>query len=184
VSAVTSIATRAIAFPGYFVDADGVVWSAWQRNGRNPRVIGEPPRSLNPNADGDGYLAVNLFRDGRAHRRKVHLLVLEAFIGPRPDGMQGCHENGVVADCRLSNLRWDTPAANQRDRLRHGTHCRGERSPRARLTAESARLIRDRLRGGERAVDLARAFGVAPSTIHAIKSGRLWGWLEEERRAG
>ncbi len=51
----------------------------------------------------------------------VHRLVLEAFIGQCPDGMECCHNNGVRNDNRLSNLRWDTTSANMFDKQRHGT---------------------------------------------------------------
>ncbi len=52
---------------------------------------------------------------------KIHLMVLETFRGERPKGMEGCHENGDKFDNRLSNLRWDTPGANARDKRSHGT---------------------------------------------------------------
>lgn len=50
---------------------------------------------------------------------RVHKLVLTAFRGPRPDGLIGCHNNGIASDCRLVNLRWDTPKSNQVDRRKH-----------------------------------------------------------------
>jgi hypothetical protein len=53
--------------------------------------------------------------------RKVHRLVLEAFIGPAGLGEVGCHNNGNPSDNRLSNLRWDSRSANNRDRVLHGT---------------------------------------------------------------
>lgn len=51
----------------------------------------------------------------------VHALVLETFVGPRPDGMECCHwkpapDGGY--DNRLMNLRWDTRSANAYDRER------------------------------------------------------------------
>lgn len=170
----TGIEYRPIAgFQGYRVGNDGSIWSQWEYNGRNPRRLGAW-RLLKPKADHDGYLALNLFRERRAHRRKVHLLVLEAFVGPRPDGLQGCHNDGDPSNCTVSNLRWDTPKANQSDRRRHGTASVGERNGNARLTAESVALIRSALAAGERQRDIAKRVGVAQSTISAIKLGRLW----------
>lgn len=52
----------------------------------------------------------------------VHHLVLLAFIGPRPDGMEGCHWDDNPANNHLANLRWDTRSANVRDSVRNGTH--------------------------------------------------------------
>jgi len=42
----------------------------------------------------------------------VHHLVLEVFVGPRPEGTVACHNNGDGYDNRVRNLRWDTRKAN------------------------------------------------------------------------
>jgi hypothetical protein len=184
-TAGTAVEYRPIdGFPGYRVGSDGSVWSAWAYNGHQPRRLGAAWHQLRPQPDGDGYLALNLYRDGRGHRRKVHLLILEAFVGPRPAGMQGCHDNGNAADCSVGNLRWDTPTGNQRDRVHHNTHSRGTRSPHAKLSEDAVRGIRARLAQGHRHRDIAADFGVGATTISAIKSGRLWGWLAQESDHG
>lgn len=54
--------------------------------------------------------------------RLVHRLVLEAFVGPCPEGMEGCHGDGDPTNNSLGNLRWDTATSNQLDKVRHGTH--------------------------------------------------------------
>lgn len=68
------------------------------------------------------YPSVNLSVAGVARCRFVHLLVIEAFVGPRPLGMQARHLNGDRNDPRLVNLRWGTPSENNLDRVAHGTH--------------------------------------------------------------
>jgi hypothetical protein len=67
-----------------------------------------------------GRCRVRLRKDGSVKMHSVHRLVLEAFVGPCPDGMEGCHGN--FRNNALSNLRWDTKSANQFDSVRHGTH--------------------------------------------------------------
>lgn len=70
--------------------------------------------------EGRRYLCVELSRDGATGtRRPVHLLVLEAFVGPRPPGTLGCHWDDDRANNTLANLRWDSPLANARDRQRN-----------------------------------------------------------------
>lgn len=75
-------------------------------------------------AAGTGYLTVHLTEPATLSRRTeaVHVLVLTAFRGPRPVGMQGCHNDGDRTNNFLGNLRWDSPSANSQDTLRHGHH--------------------------------------------------------------
>lgn len=77
---------------------------------------------LSPGDNGNGYLYVCLRPNGGVPVcRYVHHLVLETFIGPRPDGQQTRHLNGDRGDNRLSNLAWGTAAENAADKVRHGT---------------------------------------------------------------
>lgn len=69
-----------------------------------------------------GYMLVGLHREGKSNTRRVHRLVLEAFIGPCPEGEEGCHGDGDPSNNCLSNLRWDTASSNAIDRVAHGTH--------------------------------------------------------------
>lgn len=80
------------------------------------------PRVLKPGIRHGGYSVVNLWRDGQRAQWLVHRLVLFAFVGPCPDGMEGCHNDGNPRDNSLSNLRWDTRSANHLDKVKHGTH--------------------------------------------------------------
>lgn len=52
----------------------------------------------------------------------VHHSVAEAFLGPRPNGMQIRHLDGDKLNNRVGNLRYGTPSENVRDVLRHGRH--------------------------------------------------------------
>lgn len=67
------------------------------------------------------HLNATLTRDGKCTAVKVHRVVLEAFVGPCPDGMESCHGNGDPTDNRVANLRWDTPKSNGEDRVKHGS---------------------------------------------------------------
>jgi hypothetical protein len=69
-----------------------------------------------------GHLKVILSQRGIQRNFTVHKLVLEAFVGPRPEGMECCHNNGSPTDNRLINLRWDTRSNNAYDAVRHGVH--------------------------------------------------------------
>lgn len=84
-----------------------------------------PGRILGGRKTKKGYIIVGLTRaDGVCVQKRVHRLVLEAFVGPCPEGMECCHGPGGPSDNRLENLRWDTRVENARDQVRHGTNFR------------------------------------------------------------
>lgn len=51
---------------------------------------------------------------------KVHILVLEAFVGPRPEGFVARHLNDDKTDNRVENLKWGTYLENLEDAVRNG----------------------------------------------------------------
>ena len=112
-------------FPGYRVGSDGSVWSRRDFNGG----IGGQWSRLSDRPTKKGYVKVGLRKDGRYAVIEAHALILRAFIGPCPPGMEACHENGVKWENRLENLRWDTHANNQRDNARLGVATNRRRAP-------------------------------------------------------
>lgn len=109
-----------IGSPGYEVSdlgrVRGIARTVRYRDGQTHRF---PERVLKPSANPvSGYLNVKV----KGRTRNVHTLVLEAFVGPAPPGMQCRHLNGNAGDARLVNLAWGTRSENNRDQARHGTH--------------------------------------------------------------
>lgn len=45
-------------------------------------------------------------KDGKFRNVRVHRVVMEAFVGPLPEGMEVDHINRIRTDNRLSNLRY------------------------------------------------------------------------------
>ena len=86
-------------------------------------------RVLKPR-DRKGYLLVVLCRGGKKRNKSVHRLVLEAFTGSCPEGLETLHIDGDPANNRVENLRWGSSSDNKLDIVRHGrnvnankTHC-------------------------------------------------------------
>lgn len=119
-----------------------------------------------------GHLAVSLGRGSTG--KPVHELVMLAFVGKPPVGKEVCHQNGDPTDNRLENLRYDTRRENILDVLRKpGGVWR-------KLSAKDALDIRRRLNSGEKGSDLASEYRVSQSAVSAIKTGRTFGWLNNE----
>ena len=128
-----------------------------------------------------GYrgLATVFLHLGCTHRIvEVRRLVLEAFRGPCPPGMEPFAVDGDPANCAAENLRWDLPDGSPLGP--EGMTPRGSAHGRRRLdevqVAEARRLYAG---GGWTHQALARRYGVSRSTIQAAMAGRSWGHLPE-----
>src|SRR3954469_12575087 len=110
-------------YPGYRISRLGEVQSCKARQGRK-HVMSESSHAIKP-IKRLGYFTVNLSVAGRKTPEPIHRLALEAFVGPCPEGLICCHNDGNPKNNRLENLRWDTHRANSEDARRHGTLRRG-----------------------------------------------------------
>jgi hypothetical protein len=165
-------------FPGYRVGSDGSVLSFHPRKsdgGHWKRLKGRPNKSAPYPPKKGWYLGVVLSNAaGKRVAKLVHVLVLEAFVSPRPAGMYACHANGDPADNRLENLRWDTHAANTEDARQHGTLPIGSRKAMSKLTEPDVVEIVRLFKSGVSKSALARRYAVSNSTIRQIFTGRTW----------
>jgi hypothetical protein len=172
----TSVEYRILArFEGYRFGDDGSIWTCLVRvyssSGRTGEggwkyVPGDEWRRLATTVDPNGYLSVSLRR--RTYR--VHSLILEAFVGPCPVGMECRHLDGTRTNNRLDNLQWATPKVNNADKRRHGTERLGERHPWAKLTWAKVAEARAMHAAGTSMGDLSRRFGVSITAIrHAVR---------------
>lgn len=152
------------------------------------------PKPLQPVPNHHGYLNVNLSRNSKGKTFKVHSLVCEAFIGPRPEGMTINHKNGDKNDNSVQNLEYVTHIENMRhakevlDRI-IPTRARGERNgaviyperlnrgtdvSTAKLDENKVRAVRVMLSQGMFQRDIAKIIGISQTQIWRIKTGLSW----------
>lgn len=162
-------------FPAYRIGSDGSVWTRFQKSGvpRGKRLLGEWKQLKQ--ASVRGYKTIALVDvSGSRKSYKVHRLVLEAFVGSCPEGMQGCHGDGNRQNNSLDNLRWDTAKSNCNDRNLHGSTVRGEACGNSKLTSEHVVDIRRRLADGEDVMSIAVMYSVTREAIYAIRASKTW----------
>lgn len=168
-------------FPGYRVGDDGSVWTCFAMKRVGSRRVQTDSWKLlgqyaNPKrGNGRMYRYLNLHRDGKQKTFMVHSLVLNTFIGPRPNGYECRHLDGDVSNNRLQNLKWGTPQANADDRIKHGRVRKGEEKFNALLTTNKVRKIRQMRADNKLTIQaIAVHFGVSPAAIRSVLSGRTW----------
>lgn len=120
-------------------------------------------RVLRPGRSKSGHVSVVL---GRKHGSMlVHTAVALAFLGPRPEGLDVCHNDGDPTNNRLDNLRYDTRTDNILDVYRLGGRWR-------KLSLEDVREIKRLMDSGAVGAEVARQFGVSQTTVSKIKLER------------
>lgn len=110
----------------------------------------------------------------KRHHAYVHDLVLFAWRGPKPVGLECRHKNGIPCDNRLANLRYGTRKSNAHDRRLHGKpYICGEQIGVSKLTNKQVRWIK-RNSGLFSRRKMAAKLGVTHATISRIVRGEGW----------
>lgn len=160
-----------VGFPGYRVGNDGSVWSRRTNMGVTKLYW----RRMRTRVDEDGYLRVSLRRGNKSHGCFVAHLVLEAFVGPRPEGAMSLHfPDPTRTNNRPENLRWGTVKDNSDDKEAMGNTPKGETHGSAKLTTAKVLEMRRLYATGMRPLDLSRMFGVTDATVSKITKRRTW----------
>ena len=136
------------------------------------------PKIKAPTVRRDGRVQVNLVRDNVNSRHYVHHLVLNAFVEPRPPGMECGHLNGNPTDNRLTNLRWMSHHANMQQLDEHGTRIRGSAARGAKLTDESVLAARAMRQSGSTLQAIADLLRVSETTVRNAVNGKRWAHVQ------
>jgi hypothetical protein len=158
-------------FPDHRVGDDGSVWSC--KSGTWTQ--------LKLGANYKGYSVVCLKVGARKKRFHVSRLVLQAFVGPCPPGMQACHfPDRTKTNNKLRNLRWGTAKDNARDRDIHGTTRRGIFGGGVIIGHKEVNEI-VRLRASGRTLEeLAVQFNLSKRSIRGIVGGQFCRSIKRE----
>lgn len=137
------------------------------------RIIRERILKFNFGAQG-GYPCVGLYKDGVSRTWFIHQLVMLAFVGPVPDGMEVRHFNGDECDPKLSNLLYGTRKQNRDDGQRLGEIPRGAARWNAKLTESAVAALRLAAQSGESRAAIAQRLGINKMTVGKIIRRETW----------
>lgn len=132
--------------PGYFATDLGT-------------VIGPRGRTLKPRIKVHGYPFVKVHNKWR----RLHILIAEAFHGPRPSNLETMHLNSNKLDSRPENLRYGTKSENARMAVAIG---------------RKGQVMRDKSAEIETATgtyrEIAKRLGVSKTTVVRVKNKSHW----------
>jgi len=145
-------------------------------------------RILSPSNDGYGYLQIGLCKNNIRKNFKVHRLILETFVGPRPDKMECLHIDGNSKNNNLNNLKYGTHKENMKNSVEQGNHwfsnnkhlryqpdVKGIKNGQARLNELQVRIIKKLLETNNLTqIEIAKIFNITQTTISKIKNNKSW----------
>ena len=166
-------------FIGYMVGTDGSIWSNRAMGRRRKKERDKPVfaqwHQMKTPPPPSGYSSITIHEGGINTTLLVHRLVLLAFVGPCPAGMEACHDpDPCRTNCKLENLRWGTRKSNSADRGKHGNEPRGEDRPNAVLTESIVREARTKYANGASVRELSIIYGVPRQTLSCAVRRRTW----------
>lgn len=134
------------------------------RNTETGRILRGSPHEF-------GYRSIGLWKNNRPDFQTIHKLVLEAFVGPCPPGLECRHGNGVPDDNRLTNLSWGTHKENIADKKLHGTFNLPPVGATRKLSWETLTAMRAETGLSQR--QLARKYNLPQASV--------WYWLRKDK---
>lgn len=131
------------------------------------------PKKLKLINQSNGYLKINLIKDGIQKTKLVHRLIAQSFLGDSDKTVN--HINGIKTDNRIENLEWVTLSENHIKAFEIGLKdLKGEKSPVSKLTNEQVIEIRELIKKGYTQEKIASQFNVKRQLISKIKLGQRW----------
>jgi hypothetical protein len=166
-------------YPGYGFTPDSRFWSCLTPGKRSGRNRGQW-HQLRGIKNRQGYLKGSVIdRSGRRHNIFLHRMILEAFVGPCPEGMECLHLDNNKTNNAISNLRWGSHQQNMDDASRDGVlhnrnHYSGTGHPFAKLKEEDIPTIMHLSRIGWSDSMIASRYGISREGIRRVRNGKGW----------
>jgi hypothetical protein len=161
----------------YEISNMGRIRSYLKQGRRRFYVANIPQRFIHLSEDKNGYSICRLWYPGGPKSVKVHQIVLNVFVGPKPQGFECRHLNDIKSDNRKDNLKWGTRYENQViDGGGRKIIGKGEQNPAAILKEKTVRNIKHTHKIYPQAThqEIADLYGLGRRNVSRIISGERW----------
>jgi hypothetical protein len=126
----------------------------------------------------DGRLYV-ILSNGRNNTKKVHKIMVDAFLGGTPEGMTVHHEDDCYTSNRVSNFRFLSAIDNWRDGYLSGLVTRGDKHRNAKISEAQALEILA-LNGKMSLKRVSKKYGISTTAVAYLWKGRNWAHLQKD----
>lgn len=133
-------------------------------------------RVLRAQMNDHGYLLVSIPVSKRPQSRRIHQMVVDAFIRPRTPGEFVNHIDANKTNNRVENLEITDRAGNTEHARQMGLYRSGASHHATKLTDEDVRKLRRMFAEGYSGAEVARHFGINRNYAYTVNRG-------EERKA-
>lgn len=133
-------------------------------------------RILVKTIDRNGYVRVNLSKNGAAKLFHLHRIVALTFLDNLEGKREVNHIDGDKNNNNTSNLEWVTRSENMRHAFRNNllNPRVGENNNKSKLTAEKVKEIRKLRSNGSTLQKIADQYGVSAANISEIVNFKTW----------
>ena len=136
-------------------------------------VNGKPKKIV---YDNKGYGRVELWKNNKGRKFRIHRLVAEAFI-PNPLGKEQVnHIDGNKKNNCVSNLEWVTPKENIRHAIENNLSSikYGSKNLSSKLNEDDVLYIRENAGINKSVRELSEIYNVSTTTIYNIINYKKW----------
>ena len=171
---------RCPSYPGYSVTEDGHIFTHRRRFGKGKghgggvTIDNDFNKELNPYNGHGGYPYFSIKTKGVQRSIPLHTLLLDAFVGERPEGSETRHLDSNPLNNSLDNLCYGSRKENAGDLMLCDNHSIGIKHGMAILSEADVRNIRSIHALGETIASVARKYQRGETTIREIVKRTHW----------
>jgi predicted DNA-binding protein (UPF0251 family) len=134
------------------------------------------PALRKPQIARNGYVVFTLSVDGRILARSAHRMVVDAFLGPIPEGLHVNHKDGVKTNCHVENLELVTISENRIHSYRvlgiKPNRVLGQKNRPDSMSWDEVQAVRVAYEDGQEIKALARHYGVSRQCVWRIVTNK------------
>lgn len=129
--------------------------------------------------DKDGYIRLDLSKNGKAIHKQVHRLVANAFVSNPKNKPCVNHKDGNKTNNNANNLEWTTVKENTHHAAKNGIHANMRQGK--KLSLPQRKELANRFSKGENRTKLAQEYNINVSYIYDILK-TLGTWKNTKRK--